>query len=192
MPSPSKTSIDSFNFENDAFLSIFDDVDQQIDDENATHMPMDELLSLLSKSVQDTPKSTKVANSRMMPSPVPIDQILSIEASNLYDPSIRSVDLTSTGFAIPISNTPQKLRSSTSCASVSSIVLADITSNRNCRILVSSSPVAVKSQADEITGNDADVDESKTSSKTPNYVSKSKPEDGEFIYVNPIFLISFY
>lgn len=61
MSTPSKTSLDSFDLENDALLSIFDDVDQPID-ENESTMPVEELLSLLSKSVQGTPKSMDITS----------------------------------------------------------------------------------------------------------------------------------
>lgn len=167
MSTPSKTSLDSFDFENDAFLSIFDDVDQPID-ENESTMPVEELLSLLSKSVQGTPKSMDIT-SQTLPSPTPLRDIMNVKSSNMRNTSFTTVDQTESGLAVPISNSPRNI-SSISTESGRSIKFSDNASIKSDRVEVSGASAAVS--------ND-NVGDSKQSSSATNYVTKSKPDDGK-------------
>lgn len=167
MSTPSKASLDSFDFENDAFLSIFDDVDQPLD-ENESTMPVEELFSLLSKSVQGTPKSMDIT-SQTLPSPTPLRDIMNVKSSNMHKTSFTTVDQTESGLFVPISNSPRKT-SSISTESGRSIAFSDVTTIKSDRVEVSG--------ASEAVSND-NVGDSKEPSSATNYVSKSKPEDGK-------------
>lgn len=162
MSTPSKNALDSFDFENDAFLSVFDDVDHPLDENESK-----ELLSLLSKSAQDTPESLNTT-SRVWPSPIPLKDIMNVKPSDGHNSSCATVDQKEPTLFVPISNSPRKFHSINATESERTTTESDVTTIKLDRVEVSGS-----SDADS---NDS-VNDSKQSSSATNYVSKSKPED---------------
>lgn len=168
MSTSSKNDFESFDFENDAFLSIFDDVDQPLD-ENESTVPVEELLSLLSKSAQDTPKSLNTM-SRVFPSPIPLRDIMNSKSTNVRNSSCATKDQTECTLFVPISNSPRKMNSSIATESGRSVQDFHVTAIDSDRVEVSGSSDTVK--------ND-NLDGLKQSSSASIQVSKSKPEDGK-------------
>jgi hypothetical protein len=168
MSTSSRNDFESFDFENDAFLSIFDDADQPLD-ENESTMPVEELLSLLSKSAQDTPNSLNTMP-RVFPSPIPLRDIMNSKSTNVRNTSCATKNQTECTLFVPISNSPRKINSSIATESGRSVQDLHVTTIDSERVEVSGSTNTVK--------ND-NLDDLKQSSSATIHVSKSKPEDGK-------------